>query len=142
MFWAEDIPRFTATDADGRTTEVASVAGRIGPVDGAPAPAAAGAAARLVGRAGRCRRRDLDDPDGARRALDAAGRDGRGHAAQPLLLQGRERSASAGQAIDGHAAIELRADAAVELVNGDEVGEFLCCRAARSASRWRSTAPS
>jgi hypothetical protein len=33
--------------------------------------------------------------------------------------------ALAGQPIDGHAAIELRADAAVELVNGDEVSEFL-----------------
>ena len=31
----------------------------------------------------------------------------------------------AGQNVDGHAAIELRADAAVDLLNGDEPSEFL-----------------
>ena len=36
MFWAEDVPSFTATDAEGLKTEVASIAGRIGPVDGEP----------------------------------------------------------------------------------------------------------
>ena len=30
MFWAEDIPNFTATDAEGRKTDVASIAGQIG----------------------------------------------------------------------------------------------------------------
>src|SRR6187397_591948 len=30
MFWAEDIPRLTAVDAEGRTTAVACIAGRIG----------------------------------------------------------------------------------------------------------------
>jgi hypothetical protein len=30
MFWAEDIPRRTAVDAEGRTTEVTCIAGRLG----------------------------------------------------------------------------------------------------------------
>ena len=29
MFWAQDIPKFTATDAEGRTTDVAVIAGRL-----------------------------------------------------------------------------------------------------------------
>ncbi|WP_196411414.1 pirin family protein, partial [Xanthomonas translucens] len=36
MFWAHDLPRFSASDDAGRSTEVACVAGRIGPVDAAP----------------------------------------------------------------------------------------------------------
>ncbi len=125
MFWAEDIPRFTATDAEGRTTEVASVAGRIGPVDGEPgaggplapppdswaAQAEADVAIWTVRMA-----------PGARWTLPAA--TGEGTRRTLYFFKGRS-VAIAGQDVQARAAIELRADAAVELHNGDEVGEFL-----------------
>ena len=43
MFWAEDIPRLTAVDADGRTTEVACIAAGSDRCDGAGADGAIGA---------------------------------------------------------------------------------------------------
>jgi redox-sensitive bicupin YhaK (pirin superfamily) len=125
MFWAEDIPSFTATDAEGRQTEVASIAGRIAPIDGEPgaggplAPPPDSWAAQA----------DADvaiwtirmEPH-ARWTLPAAS----GEDTRRSLYFFKGRSvAVAGQAVDGRAAIELRADAAVELVNGEEVGEFL-----------------
>jgi hypothetical protein len=125
MFWSEDIPHFTATDGEGRRTEVASIAGRIAPVDGAPgqggplAPPPDSWAAQ-------------PDSDlaiwtvrmapGARWTLPAAA----GPDTRRSLYFFKGRSvAVAGQAVDAHAAIELRADAAVELVNGDAPSEFL-----------------
>jgi len=125
MFWAEDIPSFTATDAEGHQTEVASIAGRIAPIDGEPgaggplAPPPDSWAAQA----------DADvaiwtirmEPH-ARWTLPAAS----GEDTRRSLYFFKGRSvAVAGQAVDGRAAIELRADAAVELVNGEEVGEFL-----------------
>ena len=125
MFWAEDIPRFTATDAEGRTTHVASVAGRIGPVQGAPgeggplAPPPDSWAAQP----------DADlaiwtikMAPGARWTLPAAsGADTR----RSLYFFKGQSVTIADQRVAGHAVVEVRADAEVELVNGDTESEFL-----------------
>ena len=125
MFWAGDVPRFTATDAEGRTTHVSSVAGRIGPVHGAPgeggplAPPPDSWAAQP----------DADlaiwtikMAPGARWTLPAAS--GAGTRRSLYFFKGQSVTI-AGQAVSGHAAIELRADADAELVNGDTEAEFL-----------------
>jgi quercetin 2,3-dioxygenase len=125
MFWAEDVPSFTATDADGRKSEVASIAGRIGPVDGAP-----GAGGPLAPPPDSWASRPEADlaiwtirmEPGARWTLPAA--TGEGTRRSLYFFKGRSVSV-AGQNVDGHAAIELRADAAVDLLNGDEPSEFL-----------------
>ena len=125
MFWADDIPHFTATDAEGRTTHVSSVAGRIGPVHGAPgeggplAPPPDSWAAQP----------DADlaiwtirMAPGARWTLPAA--TGEGTRRSLYFFKGQSVTI-AGQSVRGHAAIELRADADAELVNGDTEAEFL-----------------
>ncbi|RZL96753.1 MAG: pirin family protein [Variovorax sp.] len=126
MFWSEDIPHFTATDAEGRTTEVSSVAGRIGPVDGAPreggplAPPPDSWAAQP----------DADlaiwtihMAPGARWTLPPATGEG---TRRTLYFFKGSTVAVAGEGVRQHAMIELRAAQAVELVNGnDAVAEFL-----------------
>ena len=125
MFWAEDIPRFTATDTEGRTTHVASVAGRIGPVQGAPgeggplAPPPDSWAAQP----------DADlaiwtirMAPGARWTLPAAS--GAGTRRSLYFFKGQSVTI-ADQRVAGHAVVEVRADAEVELVNGDTESEFL-----------------
>ena len=125
MFWAEDIPRFTATDAEGRTTQVASVAGRIGPVQGAPgeggplAPPPDSWAAQP----------DADlaiwtirMAPGARWTLPAAS--GAGTRRSLYFFKGQSVTI-ADQRVASHAVVEVRADAEVELVNGDTESEFL-----------------
>lgn len=125
MFWAEDIPRFTATDPDGRTTQVASIAGRIAPADGAP-----GASGPLAPPPNSW----ASQPDadlaiwtirmeaGARWTLPAA----KGEGTRRSLYFFKGGSVRIGvEPVDAHAAIELRADAEVELANGDAPSEFL-----------------
>ena len=125
MFWAEDIPRFTATDAEGRTTHVASVAGRIGPVQGAPgeggplAPPPDSWAAQP----------DADlaiwtirMAPGARWTLPAAS--GAGTRRSLYFFKGQSVTI-ADQRVAGHAVVEVRADADAELFNGDTEAEFL-----------------
>lgn len=127
MFWAEDIPRFTATDDAGRATDVACVAGRIGPVDAAPGTPGGPLAPPPDSWAAQ------DDADvaiwtirmapGARWTLPAA--QGRGTRRSLYFFKGASVTIG-GRAVASHAAIELRADQAVELVNGDDaVSEFL-----------------
>ena len=126
MFWAEDIPRFTAADTAGRSTEVACIAGRLAPADGTagandllqPPPDSWAAQA------------DADVAiwtmkmaPGARWTLPAAS--GKGTRRSLYFFKGDAVSVG-GQQVTEHAAIELRADVAVELVNGDgTVSEFL-----------------
>ena len=123
MFWAPDVARHVARDESGRGTEVVVIAGRLGSANPdaetvlAPPPAswaaqpdadvaiwtlrmAPGAHWRLPGATG----------SGTRRSLY-------------FFKGGAVRVA--GQDLRQHAALELRGDAAVELVNGEEVAEFL-----------------
>ena len=126
MFWAEDIPHFTATDAGGLATEVACIAGRLASANGAsdasdplPPPPDSWAA-----------QADSDVAiwtikmaPGARWTLPPA--EGKGTRRSLYFFKGDAVSVG-GQNVTEHAAIELRADVAVELINGDgTVGEFL-----------------
>ena len=77
-----------------------------------------------MGRAARRRPGHLDHPNGPRRALDAARSLGCGHPAQPVFFKGQSVTI-ADQRVAGHAVVEVRADAEVELVNGDTESEFL-----------------
>ncbi|VTU39289.1 Quercetin 2,3-dioxygenase [Variovorax sp. PBL-H6] len=125
MFWAEDVPRFTAMDGEGRSTEVASIAGRLPPIEGEP-----GAGGPLAPPPDSwAAQPDADvaiwtlkmEPH-ACWVLPAA--TGQGTRRSLYFFKGRSVSV-AGHKVDHHAAIELRADARVELVNGDEESEFL-----------------
>ena len=122
MFWSEHIPRQTNLDAQGNATEIAVIAGRLGgpeasleplapPPDSWAAQAAADLAIWTVKMA-----------PGARWTLPAATT----MEAQRMLYFFKGGALSvAGQALNGHAAIQLRADAEVELVNGDAESELL-----------------
>ncbi|WP_431274744.1 pirin family protein [Variovorax ureilyticus] len=125
MFWSEDVPRFTATDAEGRTTEVACIAGKVGPVEGAPgaggplAPPPDSWAAEADADVAIW---TLRPAPGARWTLPAA--TGNGTRRTLYFFKGRS-VAIGGQDVSARSAIEVRADLAVELQNGDEVSEFL-----------------
>ncbi|PLC04877.1 pirin [Variovorax sp. RO1] len=127
MFWSEAIPRFASDDAQGGRTEVAVIAGRFGADDAqaqaaidplAPPPdswaAQAGADLAIW---------TLRMTPGARWTLPPA--TGEGTRRMLYFFKGATAQV-AGRRVDGPAAIELRADAAVELCNGPEGdGEFL-----------------
>jgi redox-sensitive bicupin YhaK (pirin superfamily) len=128
MFWAEDIPRRTAVGAEGRTTEVTCIAGRLGagatesgttpaeaplppPPDSWAAQADADLAIWTVKMA-----------PGARWTLPAA----HGADTRRMLYFFKGASVRVGdRTVEQAAAIELRAAAAVELVNGPAESEFL-----------------
>ena len=120
MFWSEDIPRFTDTDAQGKTTQVAVIAGRLHSVDKVLPPPPDSFAAQ-------------PDADVAIWTIRMA--PGAQWTLPPATGQGTRRSlyffkgsaiSIAGQAINSHAHLELQADAAVELVNhGADEAEFL-----------------
>ncbi len=121
MLWSEKIPRHVATDVQGRRTEVAVIAGLLADADNpplAPPPdswAAHGDADVAIWT--------LRMAPGARWTLPAA----HGAETRRTLYFFKGASVSvAGQPVAHHAAIELRARAAVELVNtGSDVAEFL-----------------
>ena len=133
MFWAEDIPHRFFDDAEGRTTEVAVIAGRLedpraveaaedGAVDVAtplaPPPDSWASQAEAEVAIWTIRM-----APGARWKLPAAT-----HAdvRRKLYFFAGSRLAIAGEDVAGSAAIELRAVSPVELVNtGAEVAELL-----------------
>jgi redox-sensitive bicupin YhaK (pirin superfamily) len=130
MFWAGDIPRASVADAAGRSTEVACIAGRL-----VPTPAKAEAAAGTPpGEAMGAVEPLAPPPDswaaqadadvaiwtlrmapGARFTLPPA--TGAGTRRSLYFFKGGAVSVG-GRAVAAHAAIELRADVPVELVNG------------------------
>jgi redox-sensitive bicupin YhaK (pirin superfamily) len=123
MFWAEDIPSTIDKDANGRATHVSVVAGKlqdvaagkvIDPLSPPPDSWAAHAAADLAIWT-------LRMEPGAAWTLPAAAK---GTNRVLYFFKGQTVTV-AGQLIKGNGAIELQADMAVELVNGDSVGEFL-----------------
>jgi quercetin 2,3-dioxygenase len=125
MLWSEKIPRHVATDAQGRTTEIAIIAGRLAddpgrspleplapPPDSWAAQADADVAIWTIRMA-----------PGAAWTLPAAASETTRR--QLYFFKGASVSV-AGQVINGHAAIELQAGANIALVNeGSEVAEFL-----------------
>jgi redox-sensitive bicupin YhaK (pirin superfamily) len=120
MFWSQDIPRSTTQDAEGRSTEVAVIAGRLQdagaplapPPDSWAAQADADVAIWTVRMA-----------PGARWTLPAAA--GEGTRRKLYFFKGASVT-MAGQEVRSPSAVELRADAAVALHNsGSEVAEFL-----------------
>ena len=119
MFWSEDIPTRTDADAEGRTTRVNVVAGRL--VEGAaalPPPPDSWAAREEADVA----ILTLRMAPGARWTLPAAaGKDTR----RTLYFFEGSTVTIDGESVATHAALELRADARVELVNGDVEGSFL-----------------
>ena len=126
MFWSQDIPRLAAKDDQGRTTEVAVIAGKLQcadvvldvvaplapPPDSWAAHADADVAIWTIRMA-----------PGARWTLPAAA--GEGTRRNLYFFKGASVTIG-GQSVTGHTAIELRASDATELVNsGSEVAEFL-----------------
>lgn len=119
MFWNQDIPRVTATDEAGRETQVAVVAGRLAGA-GAPLPPPPDSWASQEGA-------DvaiwtIRMAPGARWTLPAA--TGQGTRRTLYFFKGQSVALD-GQEVNAQAAIEVRADRAVELANGAVEGEFL-----------------
>jgi len=122
MLWSGQIPRQVAQDAGGRKTEVAVVAGRYA-ADGAtlqpPAPPPESWAAQPDSDVAIW---TLRMEPGARWTLPPA--TGQGTNRTLYFFKG-DRATVDGQGISGPVMVSLRADAAVELVAGDAVCEFL-----------------
>ncbi|MEP7099278.1 MAG: pirin-like C-terminal cupin domain-containing protein, partial [Burkholderiales bacterium] len=120
MFWSQDILHRTSIDEAGRETELACIAGRFGdeaeqPLPPPPDSWAAQPEADLAIWT-------LKMAPHARWTLPAAASEATRR--QLYFFAGTSVSVD-GQTIDRHAAIELRAGQAVELVNGDAASEFL-----------------
>jgi len=118
MLWAEDIPSLAQRDAQGHLTVVTAVAGRLGGAAEPPPPppdswaSAPGADLAIW---------TIRMAPGAHWALPAASA-----AARRQLYFFRGSSVQVdGQAVTGHAAIELHADRSVAVVNGPAPAEFL-----------------
>ena len=129
MLWSEQIPRHVSTDARGRATEVAVIAGRMQAPEGGDT--AAGALQPLAPPPDSWAAQADSDvaiwtlrlAPGARFALPTAA--GAGTRRTLYFFNGQSVRVS-GQAVAGHVAITLHADAAVELENtGAEAAEFL-----------------
>ena len=123
MFWAENIPSVVDKDSQGRATHVSVVAGKLQSIASgkatdplAPPPdswAARGAADLAIWT--------LRMEPGATWTLPAASK-----GSHRMLYFFKGQSVTVGcQAVNNNGAIELQADLAVELINGDSVSEFL-----------------
>ena len=119
MFWSQDIPRLGTVDAQGLSTDVTVVAGRLGEAGAPLAPPPDSWAAQ-------------DDADvaiwtlrmapGARWTLPAAS----GHDTRRTLYFFKGKSVSlGGQQVNSGNAVEVGADVDIELLNGDTTAEFL-----------------
>ena len=118
MLWADDIPRQVFSDASGNATEVACIAGRLGAATPPPPPpnswAADGSADLAIWT--------IKMAKGAHWTLPAAS----GASTRRKLYFFKGASLGVGdRTLAAGSCIELRANAAVELVNGEEAAEFL-----------------
>lgn len=122
MFWAQDIPRHRFVDAEGRATEVVCIAGALPTPEGVTQPLAPPPdswASRLNSDIAMW---TLKLEPGAQWTLPAAAGDG---TRRKLYFFAGTRLGVDGQAVDVQSALELRAGAAVTLVNGAEPAELL-----------------
>jgi len=125
MFWSQDMARRQTIDAAGRCTEVVVIAGRLGDESDAASLAAAHApppdswAAQAESDVVIC---TIRMAPGARWTLPAAAQQ---DTRRMLYFFKGGRVSVAGEELSGYCAVELRADAAVELLNGDTQAEFL-----------------
>ena len=119
MFWSQDIPRLVAKDDQGRSTEVAVIAGRLDDASAALAPPPDSWAAQAEADVAIW---TIRMAPGACWTLPAAM--GAGTRRSLYFFKGKSVTVG-GQAVNSASAIELRAGVAVNLVNGDEVAEFL-----------------
>jgi redox-sensitive bicupin YhaK (pirin superfamily) len=118
MLWREEINRVLQQDAKGNTTEVACVAGALGEACGLPPPPDSWAAQDESDLAIWTIKMD----SGARWTLPAAtGKDTR----RMLYFFNGTSLQVAGHAVQASSALELRADQALELVNGSKPAELL-----------------
>ena len=120
MLWSQDIPRLRASDARGRRTDVAVIAGQL---QGAAEPLAPPPDSWAAQAGADVAIWTLRMDPGARWSLPAAsGKDTR---RQLYFFKGRSVTVG-GQLVKEPGAIELRADQEVELINGDDAeAEFL-----------------
>jgi redox-sensitive bicupin YhaK (pirin superfamily) len=119
MFWSGEIPRVVSSDAAGRKTKVAVIAGALEGADKPLAPPPDSWAAQPQSDVAIW---TITMEPGARWTLPAA--TGEGTQRRLYFFKGKSAQA-AGQEVPSPSAIELKPDADVELVNGDGVGEFL-----------------
>jgi len=119
MFWSEQIPNRMHTDDGGRQTEVVCIAGRMDGVADPLAPPPDSWASQADADLAIWTVRMAPH---ARWTLPAAHGDG---TRRKLYFFVGSTVAVDGVAVDRHAAIELRAGAAVDLVNGADTAEFL-----------------
>jgi redox-sensitive bicupin YhaK (pirin superfamily) len=117
MLWNEQIPTAVVRDAEGRATEVAVIAGRVGDT-AAPAPPPSSWAARAEADVAIW---TIKMAPGARWTLPAAGSGTR----RMLYFFVGSALTVAGRAIPRYHAVALRGDAAVELENGADASELL-----------------
>jgi redox-sensitive bicupin YhaK (pirin superfamily) len=119
MFWADQVPRLRATDANGKATDVAVIAGTL-----------AGAAAPLAPPPDSWAAQDGSDvaiwtlrmDAGARWTLPAAQR---ADTRRTLYFFKGAKATVGGREVTGPVAITLQADVAAEVVAGDAESEFL-----------------
>ncbi len=118
MFWSQDIPLHTSTDADGNTTQVRCIAGHLADARPLPPPPDSWASQPESDVA----IWTITMAPGARWVLPPAAS---GATRRRLFFFKGASVAIERQTIAAHAAIELRAVQPVELVNGPETSEFL-----------------
>ncbi len=117
MFWSQDIPQQRFVDDQGAATEVVCIAGKLAALQPLAAPPNSWASQAESDLA----IWTLKMQPGARWTLPAAAA---GTKRALYFFKGRGVSV-AGRRIEDAAMIELRGDAAVEIVNGGETAEFL-----------------
>ena len=118
MFWADDIPSRVMKDANGLETFVSVIAGQMADVDKPLSPPPDSWASRAQADVAIW---TLRMQPGARFTLPAAKAGSR----RNLYFFKGQSVTVGGHGIGSHSAMELQADAAIELVNGSEEAEFL-----------------